>query len=331
MQGATSDSPKLSGVPSIRAVGSGERHLLRPSFKVGRNLDSHLRFPAEGTHVSREHAVITWRNDHWVLSDRGSTNGTYVDGVRVEANAERALYRGNILSFGDQENRFVLDEDGPPTPYATAQDGSMVIGRFDLLVLPNEAEDGLNIQRDRHGQWVRVGHGAEEDQPIEDGDVLRVAGLRWTLSLPDTRPETLERSADEPRISNLSLRFEIDPNGHDIHLWGTVPTSEFYLCPRAYIHLLLILAERRLTDNQDSSIPEREKGWLHIDLLCDLLCRQLGGCERKAIQYWVFQARRSVAAKGVANAHQIIESRRPMEEIRIGVREIRVDRSATCP
>jgi predicted component of type VI protein secretion system len=62
-----------------------ERHVL------GRKLDAAI--PVEDTKVSREHALIDQRNGFFFLVDLGSTNGTYLNGRRVQQ-AEK-------LSLGD--------------------------------------------------------------------------------------------------------------------------------------------------------------------------------------------------------------------------------------
>ncbi len=55
--------------------------------------------------ASTEHAVLTFRGRVWYVEDRGSTNGTYVNGVPVAG--------PTALGFGDQlqigEVRFRLD------------------------------------------------------------------------------------------------------------------------------------------------------------------------------------------------------------------------------
>ena len=52
------------------------------------------------TRVSRQHAWIMAREGQLLISDQGSTNGTFVNGERV---TERALAHGDVLSFGGLE------------------------------------------------------------------------------------------------------------------------------------------------------------------------------------------------------------------------------------
>ena len=53
----------------------------RALFRIGRRPDSDLVLT--GNQVSRDHAEITLVDDHYVIRDRDSKHGTYVNGVRV--------------------------------------------------------------------------------------------------------------------------------------------------------------------------------------------------------------------------------------------------------
>jgi pSer/pThr/pTyr-binding forkhead associated (FHA) protein len=59
--------------------------------------------------ASAEHAVLTFRGRGWYLEDLGSTNGTYVNGRRVEAIAP--LGYGDELAIG--QVRFRLERARP--------------------------------------------------------------------------------------------------------------------------------------------------------------------------------------------------------------------------
>ena len=56
--------------------------------------------------ISRLHAVIEWDGDHYSVTDNGSTNGTFVNGKRVQ---RQTLRNGDMLSIGDCEVRFLYD------------------------------------------------------------------------------------------------------------------------------------------------------------------------------------------------------------------------------
>lgn len=54
--------------------------------------------------VSRAHAVLAYRDGCWSLRDLGSTNGTYVNGLRITSETE--VRPGDEVSFGAE--RFLL-------------------------------------------------------------------------------------------------------------------------------------------------------------------------------------------------------------------------------
>ena len=62
---------------------------------IGRSPSCRLRLPSED--VSREHARIFFRNDEYYIEDLGSTNGIYVNGMRV---VKCALRKNDLIHIG---------------------------------------------------------------------------------------------------------------------------------------------------------------------------------------------------------------------------------------
>jgi len=60
----------------------------------------------DSDHVSRNHAVIDWNGDRFVITDLESSNGTYVNGARVQV---QTLAHGDTLHLGGCEMRFFYD------------------------------------------------------------------------------------------------------------------------------------------------------------------------------------------------------------------------------
>jgi FHA domain/Domain of unknown function (DUF1707) len=71
------------------------------SFDLGRSRDCNRIF--ENGTVSRRHARLEWVNGGWVLSDLGSTNGTWVNGWRID---EAWVRDGDRLQLGAVELLF---------------------------------------------------------------------------------------------------------------------------------------------------------------------------------------------------------------------------------
>lgn len=71
---------------------------------IGRHPQSDLRFdPESDRDVSARHAEIRRVGPAWVLSDSGSTNGTFVNGARLSG--ARELADGDVLTFGGEGPR----------------------------------------------------------------------------------------------------------------------------------------------------------------------------------------------------------------------------------
>lgn len=71
---------------------SGGTISLGPINSIGRNVNNTIYI--EDDFVSTNHAMLTFRGRSWFVEDQGSTNGTYVNGHRID--------RPVALSFGDE-------------------------------------------------------------------------------------------------------------------------------------------------------------------------------------------------------------------------------------
>ena len=60
----------------------GERLALRASNSMGRDAGNDIALPDEA--ASARHATLEVQNGEWWIQDLGSTNGTLVNGVRIE-------------------------------------------------------------------------------------------------------------------------------------------------------------------------------------------------------------------------------------------------------
>jgi FHA domain/Sigma-54 interaction domain len=83
--------------------GSATSHAFRSAtVYVGRDPGRDVYLDASA--VSRTHAAIEYRAGVWFVRDLGSSNGTFIDGLRVR---EAALDASSIVRFGDCVLRFV--------------------------------------------------------------------------------------------------------------------------------------------------------------------------------------------------------------------------------
>ncbi|WP_169748302.1 FHA domain-containing protein [Xenophilus azovorans] len=85
----------------------GERQIIeldRPRMTIGRAHSSDL--PLDAPLVSRVHALISLRDEGVYLSDLDSSNGTHVNGRRIE---RCQLHHRDVIRVGDVDMRY-LDE-----------------------------------------------------------------------------------------------------------------------------------------------------------------------------------------------------------------------------
>jgi len=132
MSGSEDPTKMRAGKAGWRLVvfweGGNEAIELRPDARLvlGRADDCDVCVPHES--VSRRHAVLTGAGGAWHVEDLGSSNGTFVAGVRLPKGEARAVTAGSVVMLGDA--RFILDGGGaarPPAPFAGAAptDGPM--------------------------------------------------------------------------------------------------------------------------------------------------------------------------------------------------------------
>jgi len=93
--------------------GAGHSYPLDPAtqqvFTVGRS--SQCDVALRDNRTSRHHADIRWSGRHWQVVDRGSTNGTYVNGLQVHKAYDLRL--GDRITVGD--TTMVIRDSQPKT------------------------------------------------------------------------------------------------------------------------------------------------------------------------------------------------------------------------
>ncbi|MFF4169994.1 FHA domain-containing protein [Streptomyces sp. NPDC001744] len=115
--------PAAARLHVVAGPDAGGVHLLHGgTVRIGRSADADV--PLDDPDVSRAHCTVTVGGDGRItVVDRGSTNGTVLDGVPVGDRPVR-LRPGALLRLGESALRLTGPGDGPGTdPVATAPDG----------------------------------------------------------------------------------------------------------------------------------------------------------------------------------------------------------------
>lgn len=104
---------------------------------VGRAPGNHIQVVEQS--ISRSHAKIIKREDHYFVEDLGSQNGTYLNGHPISAGFQLELKEGDFLALGN-----ILMSLGPPY----AEDGMVTQYSISLLERPEVSrEDALHRDR----------------------------------------------------------------------------------------------------------------------------------------------------------------------------------------
>jgi pSer/pThr/pTyr-binding forkhead associated (FHA) protein len=78
----------------------GTEHELRAPLTIGRGPENDLTVPSLA--VSRKHAAIIQHEGRWYVEDRGSYNGTFLNGTRVNPGAPLPLRHADRIEIGGE-------------------------------------------------------------------------------------------------------------------------------------------------------------------------------------------------------------------------------------
>jgi ABC-type multidrug transport system ATPase subunit/ABC-type multidrug transport system permease subunit len=153
-----------SAAPQLLLETDGEAQLITPdrSYRLGRDPDSDVVLA--DPRVSWHHAVLhTTPDGRWMLDDEGSTNGTYVDGHRVEHLDVRP---GTLMRFGDAVDGVWAQIAALPEPTKVNQRPSA------LTVLTGSYRQPTRIAP-LPQRVLRIGRGNDNDLVVDDLVVSR--------------------------------------------------------------------------------------------------------------------------------------------------------------
>jgi diguanylate cyclase (GGDEF)-like protein len=264
--GETDDCLVVIYAPSDEDL--GKCYLIRSNpLSVGRDIGNDIVLLSN--RISRRHAIMRVDRKRATLADLSSTNGTFINGVRVET-AEAPLERGDQIKIGDTILKFLSGSDVEAqyheTIFAmTVTDGLTGVGNRRALesMLRREVARAL-----RHGRRLSLlmidldhfkevndvhGHSAG-DQVLRDladlivhrirpGDeIARYGGEEFAVVLPETSLEGALNVGEQLRALVEEARFAVD--GEEIGFTVSVGAAE--LLPGMDLSGLVKVADRML-------------------------------------------------------------------------------------
>jgi hypothetical protein len=131
--------------PAGAVIAEGTEHPLRHELSIGRDAGNDIVLAK--TTVSRQHAILTFVEGRWLIEDRGSANGTFVNGERVPFGSTHPLRHGDRIGIGAASLVFSWPAEGDD-PERTDEHEALPPGA--ALLSPFQ----LQVVRALCGAWV---------------------------------------------------------------------------------------------------------------------------------------------------------------------------------
>ena len=292
---------------------TGQKRLVARTTWIGRS--SRNDFQLKHDNVSAHHASLKWIEGVWLLRDRNSRNGTWVDGKEV-GNEDVRISLGAELCFGDRAETWVFIDDLPTEAFASCGDEDRVLDRMSFVVFPDDENPLVTIYF-RGESWVA--ESSDKLTELRDGDLVDVEGHLWSFHLPE--PGVLTRS-NKPDLTKSTLFLDCkvkakddeDEGELDVHISirdqnGTVHE----LGNRVHNRILAELAHMRLTHMRQGDKPETEQGWMTRAQLRDRL-----DLTKNALSVQIYRARKQIEDAKFINSWSLFETA-AAGHIRLGV------------
>ncbi|HZU95322.1 MAG TPA: FHA domain-containing protein [Planctomycetota bacterium] len=192
--------PRASAAPKGGSPPAEKKHVIdrldAPALELARDKtftfgrDPKCSLPIRSSRVSRLHAEIRWTKGKFVLSDRGSANGTFVGGKPV---IDHPLAPGDEITIGPFVGIYRVSEPGVAPIPPTALGGPTLIEKGDLV----RGQIGP-------GGLVEVLQGIEFNKKTGTLFVFSLAGQGW-ITFKDGVPQAAESGvlADAEAIFSL--------------------------------------------------------------------------------------------------------------------------------
>jgi pSer/pThr/pTyr-binding forkhead associated (FHA) protein len=153
-----------------------------PRVVIGRGASCDVRLPDPS--VSQRHAVLSAQGAEYQIIDEGSTNGTFVGGVRLSPKAPRALRSGDMVRVGRVWLEVRVDQSAPTPDLALAtRDLALALVQNAMAAQGNDTvpkvtvvegpDMGVVLPLSDEGRVYIVGRGETCDLPLADADASR--------------------------------------------------------------------------------------------------------------------------------------------------------------
>jgi hypothetical protein len=149
---------------------------------LGRGMDAD--FALDLPELSRRHAYLSWDGRSAEILDAGSTNGTSVNGQRIDRTQAQVLRPGDVLSLGDLKLRFDAPAADVTTELPPSPQGPRFANEFrgPNYGPVNQAAHDINFQSWNEFRYEQDDLGTELFQGRGPGRLIAAIGLVVALS-----------------------------------------------------------------------------------------------------------------------------------------------------
>lgn len=301
----------------LREASGARQCVLMPEHLIGRGPQCALRLT--GNYVSSQHAVIRWFGHGWELLDRGSRNGTQLNGGQVEPGRAYRLSKGAMITFGHQQERWILvDASEPEVMVVALGSGEARLPHHGLIGIPSSDHPECTVFLDLDGAWkLEDADGAR--LVLHDSQNFEAHGQLYRFSCPSSNDLT-ENAESAAKNEPATLHFLVSLDEDFVELTLEYPHRSVALGSRAHNYLLLTLARHKLSE-LSTGIAEDSAGWMDKDQLAAGL-----RITPTQVDGEIFRIRKHFASHGLQESAAIIERRSRTKQIRLGLARVRVDR-----
>ncbi|MEM6931289.1 MAG: FHA domain-containing protein [Myxococcota bacterium] len=261
--------------------------------------------------VSGVHATIVWTGGAWTIRDATSTNGTFVDGTRVDPGQAVLVDQGSEIRFGNASTWRLVANDPPGAYVIDLETNETRIIEGGVIALGDAETATCIVHDERTGSyWVETPTSRERvptDHVVEDD------GRRWELRPPESLSPTLS-SGPQTHLGQLRAEFVVSSDEEHVAMTVASAAREWKLPTRAHHYTLVTLARHRIADQHRGAAPS-EAGWVNsIDLRDELRI------EDNLLYTHIFRARKELLTRGIEAAVNIVERR--AGQLRIGIADL---------
>ncbi len=149
---------------------------------IGRGASSDVRLPDAS--VSQRHASLQAKGPEYTVIDEGSTNGSWVGGVKLSPRSSRTLRSGDLLRVGRVWLEITIDQSPTTADLpAVTRDLALALVARAMRTLGDDTvpkvrvvegpDAGATLTLSEEGRVVRIGRGETCDLPLADEDASR--------------------------------------------------------------------------------------------------------------------------------------------------------------